>query len=277
MIATGDLLRIRAVNSSLDDEADRQVYADWIEENGQLTSDHIMSLIVQHPADDGPRLLYALMKERAGESVEGEFIRAQVELARLSEVKARRCERCGCVGYELPLAQAGYGACASCKEIGVRSARLRSREQVLFRYSHISPGWLPDLWYPQLGFSQQYQDHMPIATYTRGFVSHVNCSWMDMVEHGDLLVKEQPVEYVQFTNWPQLQWFVQDMDRPRAVSYWLVPNRGHNMITSSELRGLASQVDSMRRTEIIYRKLLAKNWPTVSKWVLPEVEVHEAP
>src|SRR3712207_7138456 len=56
-------------------------------------SDLLLDAIAAAPDDDGPRLVYADWLEEHGEQARAEFIRAQVELARLDRKADRKSTR----------------------------------------------------------------------------------------------------------------------------------------------------------------------------------------
>lgn len=125
--------------------------------------------IIAAPDDDAPRLVYADWLEDFGRPGRGEFIRVQVELARIPGCRHRpECLRL----WPEPYAGPGHGPqCPDCK----RRATLLRREA----------GLLDCL--PRLGMQ---------AAWRRGFVCDAFPTLAEWLSHGQAVARSNPVEHV---------------------------------------------------------------------------------
>lgn len=115
--------------------------------------------ILENPADDQWRLIYADWCEENGQPERGEFIRVQVELAPL-------------------LAKGG---------------KLTTRQAVLIAHQETLLGQAASQdWTNLPGYVREWQ-------WRRGFVEHVTLTAEDWIEHGDYLLGEWPIQEVTLT------------------------------------------------------------------------------
>jgi uncharacterized protein (TIGR02996 family) len=144
--------------------------------------------IIEHPADDAPRLIYADWLEEHGDPDRAEFVRVQCELAR-SEMKP-----CTCFPSRWP------GQTYVCQR-----CTLRRRERELLTASY-ALDWGPDraLW--DAGFDRAIMTYWESGEslppgyagtlFRRGFVAEVTLSCKAWLEHGPALVKAAPLQRV---------------------------------------------------------------------------------
>ncbi len=111
-----------------------------------VTTYDFIADIIEHPADDTPRLIYADYLEENGQEERGEFIRVQIELAHIG-------------GLHPP-------ADDEDRAIIRRAKALRRRERELLSEHYI--GWIKQV-HPN-GFT---------SVFRRGFVTAITCSFVD--------------------------------------------------------------------------------------------------
>jgi uncharacterized protein (TIGR02996 family) len=143
--------------------------------------------IIEHP-DDTPRLIYADWLEEHGEVERAEFIRVQVELARMDEAGEGEIDpNEGHTCFENP--------CLVCANVA-RYRHLRQREDALLNGT---PGWFEWLGRATLilGFTQPYNE---VFTFRRGFITDVRCPLAAWLQHGPALAAAHPVEIVRLTD-----------------------------------------------------------------------------
>jgi uncharacterized protein (TIGR02996 family) len=143
---------------------------------GQLTmsdGELLLRAILDQPKEDTPRLVYADWCDENGQPERAEFIRVQVTIARWGTT---------------PPADA---------EEWVR----RERELIYGKVDSYRYNW--HVWISLRTFSLNYPSQetigSPSVTFSRGFVSHVSCSWPDWRTHADTILAAQPVERVRLT------------------------------------------------------------------------------
>ena len=145
-----------------------------------MTDTHLDALllaVLADPNDDGPRLIYADAIDEAGECDRAEFIRVQVELARLGDdggpIAHDIGDQCGCYLCVL---------------------RRRGRELLDGErdYEWFFPQWL----FPRGAFA--LEGHWAWG-FRRGFVDEVRCPLADWLKYGPEVVRRQPVERVRVT------------------------------------------------------------------------------
>jgi uncharacterized protein (TIGR02996 family) len=137
----------------------------------------LLRAILGQPKEETPRLVYADWLEENGRPERAEFIRVQVELARLEAAwegrrKKKHKKRDTLRRREWELLN------------GVSGDRLTWAE------------WSQPLWNSGILIGRPWFERM---TYSRGFVSHVSCSWPDWRTHADAILAAQPVERVRLT------------------------------------------------------------------------------
>lgn len=128
----------------------------------------LLAAILADPGDDTARLVFADWLEENGQRKRAEFIRVQVEIAR----------RAGQCGHVVRTTQTFCPACSD----------LRRREENLWLcegpQGPLNMPWIPGLSRPLL------------HQYSRGFVSHVTCSWPDWSRHATAILERHPVTTV---------------------------------------------------------------------------------
>jgi uncharacterized protein (TIGR02996 family) len=136
----------------------------------------LLRAILDQPKEDTPRLAYADWCDENGQPERAEFIRVQVTIARWGTT---------------PPADA---------EEWVR----RERELIYGKVDSYRYNW--NVWISLRTFSLNYPSQetigSPSVAFSRGFVSHVSCSWPDWRAHADAILAAHPVERVRLTTWP---------------------------------------------------------------------------
>jgi uncharacterized protein (TIGR02996 family) len=156
----------------------------------------LLRAILDQPKEETPRLVYADWLEENGQPERAEFIRVQVELARMPgciypKTGSETCQEWNRSGRVF------RHWCQSCE----KGNELRRREGELFR-DHIEHQ-LPESLGAYLTLGELLvANGQPGARLTRGFVSHVSCSWPDWRTHADAILAAQPVERVRLTTRP---------------------------------------------------------------------------
>jgi uncharacterized protein (TIGR02996 family) len=132
----------------------------------------LLRAILDQPKEETPRLVYADWCDENGQPERAEFIRVQVTIA-------------------------GWGTTPPADaEEWVR----RERE---LRWAHGLKWALPATEVHHSGPTGvgPSAGHI-LGFFSRGFVSHVSCSWPDWRTHADAILAAQPVERVRLTMWP---------------------------------------------------------------------------
>lgn len=179
----------------------------------------LVAAICAEPGEDTPRLAYADWLEENGEGDRAEFVRVQVEKAKIPPRPhgdpavpfTYICERCGEV-MDKRRREAIY-SCTGCGEPDhIRKGRLHDskyptldalerRERELFD---------PDLGY-RLRDEHPWMRHTILPStyhgrvdrcclYTRGFVSHVTCTAEDWLAYADAITSRNPIQLVTLTD-----------------------------------------------------------------------------
>jgi uncharacterized protein (TIGR02996 family) len=150
--------------------------------------DAFLADILEHPADDVPRLVYADWLTEAGEEDRAEFIRVQCAAEKLRAVCL-----CGDCVRRRGGGQHHNGQCAlDRREHGF----LGSREWEL-RGCEAFPSWCPGL----------IADVVSRAVYCRGFVAEVTLPCQAWLEHGPALVRAAPLERVTLADRQPSRWY----------------------------------------------------------------------
>jgi uncharacterized protein (TIGR02996 family) len=172
----------------------------------------LLRAILGQPKEDTPRLVYADWCDENGRPERAEFIRVQVELARLDS--GPLCPVChwpyraptGCEPGNCSYRPSeGHPEYAGWKKRQSAYHALRRRERELLSYKFLEDmggefcgGGRAKLifwWKDTGGRGVEF-------TFSRGFVSHVSCSWPDWRTHADAILAAQPVERVRLTTPP---------------------------------------------------------------------------
>lgn len=170
------------------EDTPRLAYADWLEENAGTIE------IMQGAQSYSPSFLEPLppvVTASDGRRERAEFIRVQIDIRNLY-VPLAHIENgftftrddsmdpdCWLADYKKPLL-----------------AELRRRERELFKYGQTRA---------LSGFSHT-------ATYSRGFISEISCSWIAWHTHADAILRAQPIERVRLTTRPHVGTFQLGMD-----------------------------------------------------------------
>lgn len=173
--------------------------------------DALLRAVIECPADDLPRLVYADAVEEAGEVERAEFIRVQCELAKWEMFPGERFGATVIEGrrYEfVPTAEK------------IRREReiwhARSREWFVDESMMMSAA-LPDFTGPMGSL---------LGIVCRGFVAEVRCPLAAWLEHGPRIVREHPVERVTITDRePSPYHGVQD---PPFAWFWFAGRSGED-------------------------------------------------
>lgn len=203
---TDETALLAAIDANPDEDTPRLALADLYDERGDLDAAcdqrlaAIMRRVRESPDDDGPRLEWADVAERYGRAEPAEFVRRQIEIARLIDEP---------VDTSLP----DWG--------GRRLFDLETRCREL-----LDAHWRD--WAPPLDGREVCRnltgDDRPGIEFRRGFVELVTCDVETWFTHGDAIRRQQPVREVTLTG-GQVPWGSQATDDGRA-DYYLEIRRG---------------------------------------------------
>jgi uncharacterized protein (TIGR02996 family) len=156
----------------------------------------LLRAVLEEPGEDAHRLVYADWLDEQGQSDRAEFIRVQVELARLAFLDDDVCPRCG-VGESERHAR------------GCPTLRLRRLERALLRqarYDWLAVEGMRGLW----GVTRRgWRYHAGwthgagrrfCADLRRGFVWYVDCTTGDFLEQARAIFLAHPIERVRLLN-----------------------------------------------------------------------------
>lgn len=162
------------------------------------TQTDLFQAILDDPADDTRRLVYADWLEEHGDGERAEFIRLQI---RIAELVARGCHE----GQTCNVT----GPCAECgREVEVFGLRRRERELLganAVQWSHAARCIVGgnDLGWNGANIGMRSADRERRETwmaFRRGFVAEVRCRLADWMQHGPEIVKTTPIERVVMTD-----------------------------------------------------------------------------
>lgn len=223
----------------------------------------LLAAILADPADDTARLVYADWLEENDQPERAEFIRVQVELARLEPWHFPS-------DCTLPITSPHYGQCEECKRWSGAKETLCRRERELI-YGVPKPGsynW--DGWVPK-GFGLDYPagterlGHR--ATLSRGFVSALACTWDAWRTHADAITRAQPIERVTLTTAPD--------PTPLRSRLRKMPD-GREKV--EEISGrYANQIYRPNAMELYLTRLLSACWPRIAFEIRPTVGQNDGP
>lgn len=150
--------------------------------------DAFLRTICENPLDDAPRLIYADWLEERGEGERAEFIRCQIELARMDEEGWGFDPEYGHTCHEDP--------CPVCVSIDRREALGRRERELLY-----CQGWKQLVGIDGLNESLEKVEYGPTLrnhqgmdlTFGRGFAQQVRCRLADWTKHGSQIVLVHPV------------------------------------------------------------------------------------
>lgn len=175
----------------------------------------ILANILDHPDEDLPRLAFADRCDDLGLHDRAEFVRVQVEAARLRCSRPRTEVIREPYGdrYSAPAAEtANRGPCGKCPECD-RVTILLAREAAMLDVAAVED-WA--------GFPAAYG--ITDWWYRRGFVAEVKLPAADWVAHADAILQAHPVQRVTLTTWPE-----GTATRANRLRKWKQPSRlgGH--------------------------------------------------
>lgn len=247
---------LRAIEENPDDPDTHLVFADWLEDQGDPAAGRyhrergLILPILNDPDDDSLRLKYAeVLDQNHWDEDRAAFIRVQVELAKWTDGD----------GY-MPM--------------GLNRERLREREQSLFQQSPATHQWFGPalhlvpagaIWY---GF---------LPWWRRGFIHSVAARWDEFRDHGDAIVREQPVQEVTLLTLPAVE-LHQD---PQARTWtWRLeiptPDRQRRVVAiAMDERAIDSLAIDWRG--YTREQILRRAWPRVRQWHLPPPEPPRPP
>lgn len=193
--------------------------------------DALLAAILAQPEEDTLRLAYADWMEENGQPERAEFIRVQVELARMKgmDPDCPRASDPDALKANLALIGKRPDEFEPCYQCWPKAGELRRRERELLDSCHESrpsrPNW--GLWSNPLCdtgilIGRPWMERMD---FTRGFVSHVTCSWSDWHMHADVILARQPIERVKFTVFPPEA--IVEGDFYRDKDEWGEPMKSH--------------------------------------------------
>jgi uncharacterized protein (TIGR02996 family) len=176
------------------------------------TEQGLLQAILESPADDDPRLIYADWLDEQGQGPHAEFIRTQIRLGRMPEFCHRSphegCERCACVR---------------------REEELLSRHGGEWLRSLPGEGWQ---WCGRVTWRRP--EEMPVrprlACFQRGFIGCILLATDDFIEIAPLLPERHPLQRVQLSDrWPDADgvgfvWRPESLcnEEPGRISYCLL-------------------------------------------------------
>ena len=143
-----------------------------------LMPDELLQTILDHPADDTVRLVYADFLEEQGQAERGEFIRVQLRLHQLA------------APWPGGMAKAGY--------LASEVEELRGRERELLIAGEQQ--WIAEAFGGMIHATPEWPDAIQGWEFRRGFVGKIFCSPRCWLAHGREIVRAQPVERVELSD-----------------------------------------------------------------------------
>lgn len=201
-----------------------------------MTDDAFIRTICQAPHEDAPRLVYADWLEERGDE-RGEFIRVQIELARLHEPEQLTHGDLLCKTEDESILDHCVGCLATgvcgrpvvfCRwhELTKRSDELLAtnrREWTMAGFPKTIESndyflWHRDALYA-FNIHSMPPQHLPLETeFRRGFLELLTCRWEEWAAHHETLQREMPVTRVTLTTMPDqgFYWLGTNDDVSRA-------------------------------------------------------------
>lgn len=198
----------------------------------------LLQAILADPDDDGVRLAFADLLEEEGETERAEFIRVQVEIARLTAVVQRWIH----TPHDKPGGAAEDGGKAGAALAKAQTLGRRERELMLVTRGRCE-GWSPP-------------DEVTEWVCRRGFVESVTCTAADFLRHADALLAFHPITEVRLTTWPEVEEI--------GESHYALPGRHVRKYWEFAYNG----EESMSHQQLI-RRILSVEFPRVRTWHLP--------
>lgn len=238
--------------------------------------------ILENPEDDAPRLIFADYIDERGEPERAEFIRVQIDLAKIRAYEY--VEDCDPKRHYDSLVGVGYGpeTAPKWKELadlsdGIDVLSLRRRERELFAGS--GPKWwddLPGKYRATIENTTIESACGKVFRVRRGFVDSITCTAADCLAHLDSILAAQPVREVTLTTWPEVHSGpgnsvrIRDLYRDFLDFCTVEDARQYRMDHPGS--GL---LEAKRR--LMTPHLLAAEWPRIKTWNLPPLETPEFP
>lgn len=202
------------------DATARGVYADWLDEQARPV-DAARMRVLADPGSDARRLEFASACEAAGERERAEFVRVQVELARLPASYDHWREQArnqGSPSLEAILPHVTLsGGSPEVRESLMANLRhfaeLERRERELLEVGFLKhlPG---TFWRRGSEYGWWMGADRPMSLFaglaSRGFVAAVTCTAADFLQHGDAIREREPIERVKLTSRPHIHGIYQD-------------------------------------------------------------------
>ncbi len=196
----------------------------------------LLRAILDNPAEDTPRLVFADWLEENGQGERAEFIRVQCEIARLE----------GWTGGCDPV---GEDAC-----ITDESYRLRNHAKAMLEcHSH---EWfaLPPVHVPEPAYFAQWWGDVQ-----RGFRHRLTCTAEAWLRVADAITEAHPVERVRLTTWPSIR-----VESRPAQSSDLVGLEDDPRQTMYDATDIARQAGEAQGDRNWLRLMLNRRWPRVT-------------
>lgn len=201
------------------------------------TKQDLLNAILEDPADDMRRLVYADFLEENGERDRAEFIRVQIELVPYQD-KKNWIE-------QMPVEQ--WAGSKEEGELLQRIAVLVQREKELFKQSPRTHEWLGSA----LRLTYAGQNWWEILRwFRRGFIGRVTCSSADWFKHHEDITSQHPIEEVRLTDMPRFGRHTS----PTLWTVWLM-----DMEPKLQLPIYSFDMDLHK-----YRSLLKLHWPRIT-------------
>lgn len=192
-----------------------------------------LTAICVDPFDDTPRLVYADWLDEHRQPERAEFIRTQIELAKMACVLMQHPPPCGPT------------------RAGPKCEQLRRRSQLLLDAAVGKGGWA-DATGGTIG--------LPMGSaviWARGFVESVECRYDPWAEHGDAIVRAQPVTRVRLTTGPLVLWN-DTLRRPEGQLLWLA-----RIDADGEYKSVSEHAQWFANYEDPKQRLLTARWPGI--------------
>jgi uncharacterized protein (TIGR02996 family) len=187
------------------------------------TEQALLAAVTADPSDDLPRLAYADFRGEQGDDGRAEFIRVQIELARVGEAA---------------LPDGTTGMRTGCPEDDRRERALRRRERELLLAGRLGQwsGFPEALW------------RVGLWTFRRGFVAEISLPCDAWLAHGPALVRAAPLERVMLAG--KAPWRPTWAEDAGEDHWWWVCASRHNANRPEALpRSLFRALARLRREE----------------------------
>lgn len=261
---------LAAIRANPADRTARLVYADWLDDRGRHV-DAARERVLAEPDEDAHRLAFAAACEAAGDVERAEFVRVQVELARL-ESQPCSVESGDWVGPLvsggrettawpnspparccMPLGRFGGGLCRKCASI----QRLDDRERKLWAAGQAGVFLAESEPMRAVHLSAVREDLLvsAVGKPVRGLIGQVTGPAEAWVSQADEILHKHPVRKVRLTTEPE--WGHQRGDGAGVV-YWLEGEGEPHLFYAAEVEAARRHPD-----EQIISILLRLRWPGV--------------